>query len=58
MFSQGAASQLWYYGRMIEIFRARCPQSSMLPELELLLLQLGGLVPDAERALAERYRAE
>jgi (p)ppGpp synthase/HD superfamily hydrolase len=58
VFSQGAASQLWYYRRMIDIFRARRPQSSMLPELELLLVQLDGLVPDAERALAERYRAE
>jgi GTP pyrophosphokinase len=58
VFSQGAASQLWYYGRMIEIFRVRRPLSSMLPELELLLVQLGGLLPADERALAERYRAE
>jgi (p)ppGpp synthase/HD superfamily hydrolase len=58
VFSQGAASQLWYYRRMIDIFRARRPQSSMLPELELLLVQLDGPVPDAERARAERYRAE
>jgi GTP pyrophosphokinase len=58
VFSQGAASQLWYYGRMIEIFRARCPGSSMLPELELLLDQLDGLLPEEERRRAERYRAE
>ncbi len=58
VFSQGAASQLWYYRRMLDIFRARRPQSSMLPELELLLVQLDGLVSDAERALAERYRVE
>ena len=58
VFRQGAASQLWYYGRMIEIFRARCPESSMLPELELLLVQLAALLPEDERARAEAYRAE
>lgn len=58
VFSQGAASQLWYYGRMTEIFQAGYPQSSMLPELEHLLDQLKGLLSDAERAQAERYRAE
>jgi (p)ppGpp synthase/HD superfamily hydrolase len=58
VFHQGAASQLWYYGRMIDIFRARCPQSSMLPELEQLLAQLGELLPDEDRRLAERYRAQ
>ena len=30
----------------------------MLPELEALLIQLGKLVPGADRELAERYRAE
>lgn len=58
VFRQGAASQLWYYGRMIEIFRARCPESSMLAELELLLVQLAGLLPEDERVRAEAYRAE
>jgi (p)ppGpp synthase/HD superfamily hydrolase len=58
VFSQGAASQLWYYGRMIDIFRERCPGSSMLPELELLLDQLPGLLTEEERDLAVRYRAE
>jgi (p)ppGpp synthase/HD superfamily hydrolase len=58
VFRHGAASQLWYYGRMNEIFRARCPGSTMLPELEALLAQLAELVPEADRGLAERYRAE
>jgi (p)ppGpp synthase/HD superfamily hydrolase len=58
VFKQGAASQLWYYGRMNDIFRVRCPESTMLPELEALLAQLGGVVSDDDRALAERYRAE
>ncbi|HEY3764602.1 MAG TPA: HD domain-containing protein [Gaiellales bacterium] len=58
VFSQGAASQLWYYGRMIDIFRLRCPQSGMLPELEDLLGQLEQLLTDEDRALAARYRAE
>jgi GTP pyrophosphokinase len=58
VFRHGAASQLWYYGRMLDLFRARCPQSSMLPELELLLVQLDGIVPADDRALAARYRAE
>jgi (p)ppGpp synthase/HD superfamily hydrolase len=58
VFKEGPASQVWYYGRMIEIFRARCRQSSMLPELEDLLVQLGRLVPEQERVLAERYRVE
>jgi (p)ppGpp synthase/HD superfamily hydrolase len=58
VFKHGAASQLWYYGRMNDIFRARCPESTMLPELEALLAQLSDIVPEAERALAERYRAE
>ena len=58
VFSHGPASQLWYYGRMIDIFRARCPQSSMLPELEDLLVQLGRLVPEQERARAVLLRAE
>jgi GTP pyrophosphokinase len=58
VFKQGAASQLWYYGRMNDIFRARCPGSTMLPELEALLAQLTEVVPEADRALAERYRAE
>ena len=57
VFRQGAASQVWYYGRMIEIFRVRRRQSSMLPELEHLLGQLDGWCR-SERALAERYRAE
>jgi GTP pyrophosphokinase len=58
VFKHGAASQLWYYGRMNDIFRARCPKSTMLPELEALLAQLVEVVPDADRELAERYRAE
>jgi (p)ppGpp synthase/HD superfamily hydrolase len=58
VFKHGAASQLWYYGRMNDIFRARCHESTMLPELEALLAQLSDIVPEAERALAERYRAE
>jgi (p)ppGpp synthase/HD superfamily hydrolase len=58
VFKHGAASQLWYYGRMNDIFRARCPGSTMLPELEALLAQLAEVVPEADRALAERYRAE
>ena len=58
VFSQGPASQLWYYGRMIDIFCDRCRSSSMLPELEDLLVQLGRLVPEQERVLAERYRIE
>lgn len=58
VFKHGAASQLWYYGRMNDIFRARCPQSTMLPELEALLTQLAEVVPEADRDLAERYRAE
>jgi len=58
VFRHGAASQLWYYGRMLDLFRARRPQSSMLPELELLLGQLDGIVPADDRALAARYRAE
>jgi hypothetical protein len=43
---------------MNDIFRARCPKSTMLPELEALLAQLVEVVPDADRELAERYRAE
>lgn len=58
VFSHGPASQLWYYRRMIEIFRTRCPQSSMLPELEDLLVQLERLVPEQERARAVLLRAE
>jgi (p)ppGpp synthase/HD superfamily hydrolase len=58
VFKQGAASQLWYYGRMNDIFRARCPKSTMLPELEALLAQLADVVPESDRALAARYRAE
>jgi (p)ppGpp synthase/HD superfamily hydrolase len=58
VFKHGAASQLWYYGRMNDIFRARCPESTMLPELEALLARLAEVVPEADRALAERYRAE
>jgi hypothetical protein len=30
----------------------------MLPEMDALLVELAGLVPDGDRALAERYRAE
>jgi (p)ppGpp synthase/HD superfamily hydrolase len=58
VFRQGAASQLWYYGRMIDLFRARCPGSAMLPELDALLAQLAGILPAEERELAARYRAE
>jgi GTP pyrophosphokinase len=58
VFKHGAASQLWYYGRMNDVFRAQCPESTMLPELEALLAQLTELVPGGDRALAERYRAE
>jgi len=58
VFKHGAASQLWYYGRMIDLFHARMPGSSMLPEMDALLVELAGLVPDGDRALAERYRAE
>ena len=58
VFRHGAASQLWYYGRMNQVFRDRCPESTMLPELEALLAQLATVVPEADRALAERYRAE
>ena len=58
VFSHGPASQLWYYRRMIEIFRTRSPQSSMLPELEDLLVQLERLVPEQERARAVLLRAE
>jgi hypothetical protein len=58
VFRNGAASQVWYYGRMNDIFRARCPESTMLPELEALLTQLAEIVPEADRALAQRYRAE
>jgi hypothetical protein len=58
VFKQGAASQVWYYGRMTDIFRAQCPRSTMLPELEALQAQLAEVVPEADRQLAERYRAE
>jgi len=58
VFKHGAASQLWYYGRMIDVFHDRLPGSSMLPELDTLLGQLAELVPAADRDLAERYRAE
>jgi len=58
VFKHGAASQLWYYGRMIDIFQARLPGSSMLPELDTLLVQLAEMVPVGDRELAERYRAE
>jgi (p)ppGpp synthase/HD superfamily hydrolase len=58
VFKHGAASQLWYYGRMNDIFRARCPESTMLPELEALLAQLATLLPETDRELAERYRVE
>jgi (p)ppGpp synthase/HD superfamily hydrolase len=58
VFRQGAAGQLWYYDRMIDVFRARCPTSSMLPELEGLLGQLEALLAPDDRRLAERYRAE
>jgi hypothetical protein len=58
VFRQGAASQLWYYGRMLDVFHVRRPQSSMLPELELLLGRLEELVPADERARAERFRIE
>ncbi len=58
VFRHGAASQLWYYGRMNDVFRARLPESTMLPELELLLVQLAALLSDSDRELAARYRAE
>jgi GTP pyrophosphokinase len=58
VFKHGAASQLWYYGRMIDLFHARLPGSSMLPELDTLLVQLAEVVPAGEREVAERYRAE
>jgi (p)ppGpp synthase/HD superfamily hydrolase len=58
VFRQGAASQVWYYGRMIELFHARCPQSAMLPELDTLLARMAELLPPAELELAARYRAE
>lgn len=58
VFRQGAASQLWYYGRMIDLFHDRMAGSSMLPELDALLVQLAELVPEGDRELAARYRAE
>jgi (p)ppGpp synthase/HD superfamily hydrolase len=58
VFAHGPASQLWYHRRMIEIFRTRCPRSSMLPELEDLLIQLERLLPEQERARAVLLRAE
>ena len=58
IFREGAGSQVWYYGRMLDIFRARMPASRMLPELELLQVQLERIVPEPQRELAERYRAE
>ena len=58
VFKHGAASQLWYYGRMIDLFHDRMPGSSMLPELDTLLVQLAELVPAGDRELAGRYRAE
>jgi (p)ppGpp synthase/HD superfamily hydrolase len=58
VFRQGAASQLWYYGRMIELFHARRPGSAMLPELDALLVRLAELLPAEERDRAARYRAE
>jgi (p)ppGpp synthase/HD superfamily hydrolase len=58
VFKHGAASQLWYYRRMIDLFHERMPGSSMLPELDALLVQLAELVPSGDRALAERYHAE
>ncbi len=58
VFRHGAAGQLWYYGRMNAVFRARCPESTMLPELEALLAQLAEILPEADRELAERYRAD
>jgi GTP pyrophosphokinase len=58
VFRQGPASQLWYYGRMIDLFRARWPESAMLPELDLLLRRLEELLPAEERDLAARYRAD
>ena len=58
VFKHGAASQLWYYGRMIDLFHERMPGSSMLPELDTLLVQLAELVPVGDRELADRYRAD
>jgi hypothetical protein len=58
VFSHGAAGQLWYYGRMIDLFHARCPRSAMLPELDTLLARLAELVPGEELELAARHRAE
>jgi (p)ppGpp synthase/HD superfamily hydrolase len=58
VFRQGPASQLWYYGRMIDVFAERCPQSAMLPELHGLLAQLAELLPAQELERAARYRAE
>jgi (p)ppGpp synthase/HD superfamily hydrolase len=58
VFRQGAASQLWYYGRMIDLFHARCPRSAMLAEFDALLARLAELLPADERDLAARYRAE
>lgn len=58
VFRQGAASQLWYYGRMVDLFHARCPGSAMLPELDALLVRLAELLPAEERNHAARYRAE
>jgi (p)ppGpp synthase/HD superfamily hydrolase len=58
VFSHGPASQLWYYRRMIDVFRVRCPLSPMLPELEDLLMQLERLLPEQERARAVLLRAE
>jgi (p)ppGpp synthase/HD superfamily hydrolase len=58
VFRQGAASQLWYYGRMIELFHARCPESAMLPELDTLLARLAEMLPAQERDRAAQYRVE
>ena len=58
VFKHGAASQLWYYGRMIDLFHDRMAGSSMLPELDALLVQLSELVLEGDRELAARYRAE
>jgi (p)ppGpp synthase/HD superfamily hydrolase len=40
LFKTGAAGQLWYYAALTEIYRRRCSDSVLLPELEALVVEL------------------
>jgi HD domain len=57
LFKTGAGGQLWYCRRLAAIYRQRCPESVLLPELEELLRDLEPLVSDEDRQNAAEYAA-